>query len=93
MKYEIDVNLLLAADKYEIVHLKSLCELELGQKITIEDACHMSIVANMCGSKVFKDHVYSFVREHWSMITGTKDSEILQRNPEVLWEILDRSAI
>ena len=92
-KKEIDVNLLLAADKYEILHLKSLCELELGQRITIENACRMSIVAKMCGSKVFKDHVYSFVREHWPMIIGTKDSEMLQRNPEVLWEILDGSAI
>ena len=91
-KSNIDVDLLLAADKYEIEHLKAVCELELGHNISIENASQLSVIANMCGSQVFKNHVYSFVREQWTKISELKDSEILQKQPEILWEILNRSA-
>ena len=90
-KHDVDINLLLAADKYEISHLHSICELELVRSITIENAPDLSIVANMCGSGPFKDHVYSFVRKNWAKITESKQSEILQKNPAILCEILDRT--
>ena len=35
-KCDIDVKLLLAADKYEMEHLHAVCELEIGTKMTIE---------------------------------------------------------
>ena len=91
-KSDIDADLLLAADKYEIEHLQALCELELGHQISVENASQLSLIANICGSQVFKNHVYSFVREQWNKISKLKESEMLRKHPEILWEILDRSS-
>ena len=86
---DIDIELLLTADKYEIEHLHSLCELELGRNITVETATDLSVVGAMCGSKCFKTHVYSFVRKHWKEISARSQSELIRTNSRILCEIWD----
>ena len=90
-KSDIDIDLLLAADKYELEHLFAICELELAYRISIETAQELSIAANLCGSEQFKHHTYSFVKENWGKIRNTKHSDKIRNNPQILSEILDKT--
>ena len=88
---EIDTKLLLAADKYELEHLQAVCELELGRKITIGTASEIVLVADACGSQIFKRYVYDFVWKYWKHMDSSDQAELLNRNPETLAELLNRS--
>jgi len=88
---DIDIDLLVAADKYEMEHLHAICELELAYGMSIENAQDLSIAANMCGSEQFKHHIYSFVRENWSKIRNTEHSDQIRNNSKILTEILDKT--
>ena len=90
-KSDIDIELLLAADKYEVSHLHAICELELGRNITIETSSDIAVVANMCGSKPFKEHVYAFIRKHWKEFSTNDQSKLLSKNSNILREIWDTS--
>ena len=90
-KCEMDVKLLLAADKYEMEHLHSVCELELGTRLTIETASEIAHVADACGSEIFKTYVYGFVRKHWKQMNSSDQAEWIRNNPTLLAELLDRS--
>ena len=87
-KSEMDVELLMAADKYEIGHLKAICELELGTKITIETALELASVATLCGSNIFKRHVLDFIRKHWKHLDAKKRFDWTKENPHILSEVL-----
>ena len=90
-KSDIDIDLLLAADKYEVSHLHAICELELGKNITIETSSEIAVVANMCGSKPFKEHVYAFIRKNWKEFSTNDQSKLLTKNSNILREIWDTS--
>ena len=90
-KIDIDIDLLLAADKYDVVDLQSICELELANRITIETAPRLAVVCFACGSDNFKAHVYAFVRKHWKKIITCNQSKLITKNSQLLCEILDRS--
>ena len=90
-KCEIDAKLLLAADKYEMEHLHSVCELEIGTRLTFETASEIARVADACGSEIFKTYVYNFVRKHWKQMNFSDQAEWIRNNPTVLAELLDRS--
>ena len=86
-KSEIDIELLLTADKYEVDHLHTICELELGRNISIETAPDLAVAGDMCGSNCFKTHVYSFIRKHWKEINSCSQSEIIRKNSRILCRI------
>ena len=88
-KSDIDVDLLLAADKYEVNYLQSMCELELGKNISIETSPDLAIVASMCGSKSFKEHVYGFIRKNWKDIRICDQSKLITKNSRIMGEIWD----
>ena len=89
-KNDIDIDLLLAADKYEVEHLSSICELELGKNIATEIAPNLAMVASMCGSDMFKSHVYAFVRKHWKQISTNAGGQFMRKDPKVVCEIWDK---
>jgi len=88
-KSDIDVDLLLAADKYEVNYLQSMCELELDKNISIETSPDLAIVASMCGSKSFKEHVYGFIRKNWKDIRICDQSKSITKNSRMMGEIWD----
>ena len=90
-KIDIDIDLLLAADKYDVGRLHSICELELAKTITIETAPRLAAVSFACGSDSFKVHVYGCVRSHWKQISKCNQSKLLTKNSQLLCAILDRS--
>ena len=90
-KIDIDIDLLLAADKYDVGDLHSICELELANRITIETAPRLAVVCFACGSDNCKAHVYAFVRKHWKKIITCNQSKLITKNSQLLCEILDSS--
>ena len=90
-KSDIDIDLLLASDKYEVCHLQSICELELARKITIETASELAVASFACGSEGFKVLVYAFVRKHWKQIGACNQSEFIRKDPRLLCDIWDKS--
>ena len=89
-KKDVDVDLLIAADKYGVGNLQYICELELASKITVETAPGLAVVSFACGSDSFKGHVYAFVRKHWKEISTYNQSECIRKDPRLLCEILDQ---
>ena len=92
-KGEIDIEVLYAADKYQLDHLKAICELELGKTITVETAPKLAIAANMCSTNAFKHHVYRFIGNNWDEIKPGTGGELIAKNAEVLSDIMDRKTV
>ena len=86
---EIDVDLLMAADKYEIESLHACCESELAANISLETAPELAAMANLCGSETFKNYVFRFVGKHWKQFKGMETSELVRNSAETLSQILD----
>merc|ERR1711953_212059 len=86
----IDVDLLYASDKYDVEHLPGLCESVLAENLNIENVFDIVSAANDCGSKNFKEYVFSFLGKHWKEIREDKRSEIFLNYPEVLMQILNQ---
>ena len=89
-KSVIDVDLLYASDKYGVEHLPELCESVLAKNLNIENVFDLVLASNNCGSKNFKEHVFSFLGKHWKKIREDKRSQIFSNNPEVLMQILNQ---
>jgi len=89
-KSVIDVDLFYASDKYGVEHLPELCESELAKNLNIENVFDIVLAANTCGSKNFKEHVFSFLGKHWKEIREDKRSQIFSNNPDVLMQILNQ---
>ena len=86
----IDIEVLYAADKYQLEHLKAICELEIGKTITVETAPKLAIAANMCCTDAFKRHVYGFIGNHWDETKTSTGAELITKNAEVLSDIMDQ---
>lgn len=89
-KEDIDVEVMYAADKYEIRHLHALAELALGEKLCSESVFEIATAANSCGSDAFKNYVSSFLFKHWKQIKCDEQSQMFLNNPSIIKEILDK---
>ena len=49
---EIDLDVLYAADKYEMEQLQAICESKLQENLNIDNVFDISLAANNCGSKI-----------------------------------------
>ena len=90
-KDDMDIDVLYAADKYGIGYLHSACELELATNLTTETASDIALAANLCGSETFKSYVFGYVRKHWTQLKDSGNTDLLNKNPSVLREVLDKT--
>ena len=85
-------ELLCAAHKYQVDHLQALCEYELAEQMTIENAAKLAALADLCGSSNFKKFVYRFVAKHWKQIKYKERFEWIENNEnnkKLICEIFD----
>ena len=87
---DVDINLLYAADKYEIPKLQAFSESIIQKRLNIETVFDIALAANDCGSKNFKDCVSRFLCKHWKKIREDTRSQIFLNNAVLLSEILDQ---
>lgn len=86
---KVDVELFGAADKYQMDHLKALCELELGTNLSMANAPKLAAAAHLCGTEEFKKHIFSFVGKHWKQIKCDENYKCIVNNPDILSQLLD----
>ena len=89
-KEAIDVDVMYAADKYEIEHLHAISELTLGERLDVETVFGIALVAHHCGSKPFNEFVHSFLCKNWRAIKEDKRSQMFLNNPVFMREILNQ---
>ena len=87
---DADIDLLYAADKYEIAKLQAFSESIILKRLNIETVFDVALAANNCGSKNFKDCVSRFLCKHWKNIREDKRSQMFLNNAEILREILNQ---
>ena len=87
---DVDINLLYAADKYEISKLQAFSESIILKRLNIETVFDIALAANNCGSKNFKDCVSRFLCKHWKKIREDKRSRMFLNNAVILSEILNQ---
>ena len=57
-------ELLAAADKYDLVVLKKMCETVLFSSLTVENAVDLLVLADMHCASQLKAHVIQFITKH-----------------------------
>ena len=87
---DIDVDVLYAADKYEMEQLKAFSESKLKERLNIDNVFDISMAANNCGSQNFKELVSGFLCKNWKKISQDSRSQIFSNNPAILREILNQ---
>ncbi|XP_046998112.1 speckle-type POZ protein-like [Schistocerca americana] len=81
-------RLLMAADKYDLLQLKELCEVELAKNLTVDNAVATAVIALSHSSGVLKSAVTSFVKRHRLAILDSKGwEEALRNDPDIAFEI------
>lgn len=73
------LDLLYAADKYAIEHLKNLCIQTLIDTFTYESAAEMLIRANIYNSKLLKDNLLVFIKTYSKEVFATEQWKQLER--------------
>ena len=89
-KAEIDVDVMYAADKYEMKHLHAVSEFILGENLDVNNVFDIALVANHCGSNNFKGCVNRFLCKKWKKIKVDKRSQMFLNNPVYMKEILNQ---
>lgn len=81
-------SLLYSAEKYELNHLKALCEQRLSFDLQIENAAKMLLLADACRAEQLKRNVLLFVAEHGDKVLATKEWDDVKQKAELLQELL-----
>jgi len=84
------LNLLAAADKYDIVELKEICELHLQENLTTENISDILIVAYLHNCSYLQHRALQFVTDNGEKIlkqTGFKDK--LKMYPDIAIKMLE----
>ncbi|KAL7293601.1 hypothetical protein TKK_0012688 [Trichogramma kaykai] len=67
------IDLLVAADKYEIEYLKNKCEMILSLNLSSENVVNVLKVADKCNMEKLKKTAVNFVRKHMNQSSDTDD--------------------
>ena len=88
---KIDVNLLLAADKYNIRDLVDICVYHLSANLTEENAVEIMTKSHMINQKKLFDAARKFVQncknDGKSVNTEALD-DVKKMNPKLAWEMM-----
>ena len=85
----IDKELFIAADKYQIIRLKAICEYNLVKHLNITNALELAVSANMCGSEVFQNEMIKFHAKYWKEMNSSWKSETSRNHPDLMVKILN----
>ena len=69
----MDTDLCAAADKYEVLCLKAMCEKELLDKLTVQNASDTVIASHLWGSNFFEETAIKFVAANCKEIENQEE--------------------
>ena len=85
---DVAYDLLYASDKYQLDHLKALCEQQLSKNLKVENAAQIIQLAHMHNAPVLKENTLRFISNHGAEVRATKEWEEVKQCPEILDEII-----
>ena len=86
---EMASNLLYAAEKYQLDHLKALCEWHLTYSLQVDNASHIIQLAFTHNAPQLKRNVLKFIAKNAAEVRATEEwAEVKQRN-DILDELIE----
>ena len=81
------LSLLGQAEKYELSHLKALCEERLSYDLQISNAANIIILADTLKAEQLKRNALLFINEHGHYVQSTDGWEEVKKNAELLSDL------
>ena len=85
---DVAYDLLYAADKYQLDHLKTLCEEQLSKNLKVENAARIIQLAHMHNAPLLKKNSLQFISSHGAEVRATREWEEVKQCAEILDELL-----
>ena len=82
-------SLLLQAEKYELTHLKSLCEKRLSFDLQVDNAAEILLLADACSAQQLKRNTLLFISKHGDEVQQTEEWKDVKKNAELLSDLVD----
>lgn len=79
------IQLLQAADLYQLEHLKSLCERKLERYVEVDNAAYLLRTADHFKANSLKSYCLEFFNKHYNQLHAMESFKMLQ--PELLREV------
>jgi speckle-type POZ protein len=89
---ELAVHLLMAAERFLLVRLKSLCETAIRKSVRIDNVVQTLLTAHAHNAISLKDMTLDFLLDHLDMVKATPSFALLKSEPELLMEIIMKSS-
>lgn len=86
-------DLLIAAEKYALEGLKTLCEEHLGMKLTVDSAAETLQLADMYNADKLKQQTISFISNNLKEMKSTDWKSLITTHPDVAAEMIAKMAI
>ena len=82
------VDLLLLADKYNVIGLKKKCELTLANKMNVKNAIQMLTIASRISAPILKPKAANFIYQNLDELVDSDDWEkMVKTNPTLMDDI------
>jgi speckle-type POZ protein len=85
-------GLLAAADQYQVPRLLALCERELCERIEVETAARLLLLADQHHAEQLKERCLEFIGEQPGEVMATEGWQLLGTQPNLLQELFAHSA-
>lgn len=85
---ELAESLIYHAEKYELDHLKALCEERLSYDLQVDNAARILLLANTCKAEQLKRNALLYVNEHGDEVERTKEWEDVQKSNNLLRSLI-----
>ena len=85
---ELAESLIYHAEKYELDHLKALCEEQLSYDLQVDNAARILLLADACKAEQLKRNALLYVNEHGDEVKRTKKWEDVQNSIDLLRDLV-----
>ena len=83
------ISLLYQAEKYQLDHLKALCERCLSYSLRVDNVARMLILADACNAEQLKRNAFLYISEHGDKVKLTEDWEDVKKDAKLMDNLLD----
>ena len=85
-------SLLAAADKYDLAGLKAICEGNLAQRVNLENAVDLILLADMHNAASLKNYILKYISGSVAAISQKRENIVkLAKNPDLMAELFSKS--
>jgi len=77
-----------AADHYQLVELKELCEVKLSSRIEVKNCIEFLLLGNLYQASILKTEALRFVSQNMNQIDISECEKALIANPALLFEVM-----